>query len=52
MKALYSLAASLFFVSVSCERHDWEETKELHETHGHEAHGSHGEEQDGDPDAH
>ena len=52
MKALYLLAASLFFVSVSCERHSWEETKKLHEEHGHaehaegEAHGTaaHGEE--------
>lgn len=40
MKAFYLLAASLFFVSVSCERHDWEDTKKLHETHGHDSHDS------------
>jgi hypothetical protein len=40
MKASYLLAASLFFASVSCEKHEWEETKILHEEHGHgEAHG-------------
>ncbi|MCH7225871.1 hypothetical protein [Haloferula sp. A504] len=38
MKALHLLAATLFLVSVSCERHDWEETKALHEQHGHAAH--------------
>ena len=36
MKFLHFLAACLFFASVSCEQHDWEETKQLHETHGHE----------------
>jgi hypothetical protein len=38
-------AAGLFLSSVSCERHDWEETKALHEPHGsHAAHGAHGDE--------
>jgi len=39
-------AAGLFLSSVSCERHDWEETKALHEKHGHGA--SHGDEKHGD----
>lgn len=39
MKALYLLAASLFFLSVSCERHDWEDTRKLHEGHGHAGQG-------------
>ena len=35
-------AAGLFLSSVSCERHDWDEVKKLHESHG--AHGAgHGE---------
>jgi len=48
-------AAGLFLVATSCERHEWEETKKLHEKHGHAAHGegheaahgeaAHGEEQ-------
>ena len=37
-------AAGLFLVATSCERHEWEETKKLHEKHGHAAHGEgHGE---------
>ena len=44
MKAFYVIAAALFFAAVSCERHDWEETKVLHETHGH--HGGDDEEAD------
>lgn len=44
MKALYCLAAGLFLMAVSCESHDWEETKVLHEAHGdHGDHGDHGE---------
>jgi len=40
---LAAAAAGLFLSSVSCERHSWEETKALHEQHGHGAHGdSHG----------
>lgn len=36
--------AGLFLGSVSCERHSWDETKALHEKHGHGAHGEgHGE---------
>lgn len=42
MKPLHCLAACLFFASFSCEQHDWEDTKALHETHGHEDHGDHG----------
>lgn len=30
-------AAGLLLCSVSCERHEWEETKALHEKHGHGA---------------
>ena len=37
-------AAGLFLSSVSCERHSWEETKKLHETHGGHGHAEHGEE--------
>jgi len=48
-------AAGLFLSSVSCERHSWEETKALHEQHGHAAHGegehhgdaTHGDEHEG-----
>ena len=29
-----SLTAGAFLIGVSCERHDWEETKILHESHG------------------
>jgi hypothetical protein len=32
-------AAGLFLVATSCERHEWAETKKLHEKHGHAAHG-------------
>lgn len=39
-------AAGLFLSSVSCERHEWEETKALHEKHGHGA--SHGDDKHGD----
>lgn len=40
---LFAAAAGLFLCSVSCERHEWEETKALHEPHGsHAAHGAHG----------
>jgi hypothetical protein len=38
-------AAGLFLCSVSCERHEWEETKALHEAHGSHAADKHGEEQ-------
>lgn len=43
-------AAGLLLCSVSCERHEWEETKTLHEPHGsHAAHGSsHGGEKHGE----
>ncbi len=40
MKAFYLLAAGLFLAAVSCERHEWEETKILHETHA--EHADHG----------
>lgn len=42
MKALYCLVALPFLAAFSCERHDWEETKVLHETHGHDDHGDEG----------
>lgn len=32
-------AAGLFLFATSCERHDWEETRKLHEKHGHASHG-------------
>lgn len=32
-------AAGLFLVATSCERHEWKDTKKLHEKHGHAAHG-------------
>jgi hypothetical protein len=32
----------LFLGSVSCERHSWDDTKALHEKHGHGAHEEHG----------
>ena len=32
-------AAGLFLVATSCERHEWSETKALHEKHGHGGHG-------------
>lgn len=38
---LAAAAAGLFLASVSCERHDWKETKVLSESHGH--HGGHAE---------
>ena len=42
-------AAGLFLSSVSCERHSWEETKALHEQHGHGGHGhAGGEHKDGE----
>lgn len=45
-------AAGLFLSSVSCERHSWEETKALHEKHGHAEHGAeHGAEHAG-PEKH
>jgi hypothetical protein len=37
------IALSLCFLGVSCERHDFEETKQLHQGHGtHDTHGGHG----------
>ncbi|MBB5352857.1 hypothetical protein HNR46_003105 [Haloferula luteola] len=50
MKLFCLLAAAAAFSAVSCERHDWEETKILHEAHGahghdeHAEHAEHGEE--------
>lgn len=52
MKAFYLLAAGLFLAAVSCERHDWEDTKVLHETHeshdDHDKAGEHGDKHEGD----
>jgi len=46
LTSLFAAAtAALFLCSVSCERHEWEETKALHEKHGHGA--SHGEDSHG-----
>ena len=49
LTSIFAAAASgLFLCSVSCERHSWEETKALHEKHGHgEGHGS--EQKEGEP---
>lgn len=41
-------AAGLFLSSVSCERHEWEETKALHEPHGSHGAGPHGEQKHGE----
>ena len=56
MKSIVLFAAAGLFL-VSCERHDWEDTKVLHEKHGHSAHGEghgddHGADHGGDKDAH
>ncbi len=49
MKAIFLCTAGLFLAMVSCERHEWEETKALHEPHGSHGHGDdhHGEKEDG-----
>jgi hypothetical protein len=56
LTSLFAAAATgLFLSSVSCERHDWEETKALHEKHGHGAsHGDagHGADAHGEKKAH
>ena len=51
MKAAYVFAAACLLGAVSCERHEWEKTKVLHETHGHDDHhddhhGEHGDHAD------
>lgn len=46
---LLALAAVAF---VSCERHDWEETKKLHEQHHGAGHGDHAEAHGEHADAH
>lgn len=48
MKAAYLAAAGLFLAAVSCERHEWEETKVLHESHGGHEGGDHAEHADGE----
>jgi len=60
MKVAYLFVAGLFLVAVSCERHSWEDTKALHEQHGHGGHdeatghdsdaGEHGEAEGNDKD--
>ena len=46
-----SLTAAAFLGGVSCERHDWEDTKKLHQPHG--GHDEHGEESGhGDAEGH
>jgi hypothetical protein len=42
-----SLTAGAFLIGVSCERHDWEETKILHESHSHDEHGDGGHKEKG-----
>ena len=36
----FLIALPLCVLGVSCERHDFSETKQLHEEHGHGAHGA------------
>lgn len=43
MKVFPMLLAVAAVAFVSCERHDWEETKKLHEQHQGTAHGEHAE---------
>lgn len=50
MKVFPMLLAVAAVAFVSCERHDWEETKKLHEQHHGAAHGEHAEH--GEPAAH
>ncbi len=52
---LFAAAAGLFLCSASCERHEWKDTKALHEPHGsHAAHGDagHGADSHGEKKAH
>lgn len=43
MKAIFLVTAGLFLAMVSCERHEWESTKALHESHSHgHGEGGHG----------
>jgi hypothetical protein len=41
MKVFPMLLMATAFAFVSCERHDWEETKKLHEQHHGASHGEH-----------
>lgn len=43
MKVFPMLLAVAAVAFVSCERHDWEETKKLHEQHHGAGHGEHAE---------
>lgn len=52
MKALYPVAAGLFFAAVSCERHSWESTRALSEEHGHAEHAEHADHEGGADDEH
>jgi hypothetical protein len=51
---LAAAAAGLFLSSISCERHEWEETKVLHQKHGHGASDGdkHGKEKHGEEKSH
>ncbi|WAC21629.1 hypothetical protein OVA24_09555 [Luteolibacter sp. SL250] len=40
MKKIFLIALPLCVLGFSCERHDFEETKKLHQSHG--SHGGHG----------
>jgi hypothetical protein len=48
MKLSALLASALFLAVLSCESHDWERTKVLHESHG--DHDDHGEDHAGHED--
>ena len=52
MKLSFLLAASFFFAVVSCERHEFEETKILHESHGSHGAGHADHSAEGDGHAH
>lgn len=52
MKTIFLVTAGLFLAMVSCERHEWEETKALHEPHGGHDHGHHGDTHHGEEKAH
>jgi len=41
VKAAYLICSGLFLAAISCERHDWEDTKVLNEPHHHDDHGDH-----------
>jgi hypothetical protein len=52
MKVFPMLLAVAAVAFVSCERHDWEETKKLHEQHHGAGHGEHADHADHKEEAH